>query len=204
MEALLRMVGVTLPRRMLQPSIFDQETSPHEREANPDASLQTLSLDTFPLFPQKQTDADEKTLSVFVDGSFFPQSLTGGVACVYKMKDQVFSLCASLAPPVLCNNHVEIAAIHLALSTPALADYNLIIFTDSQTAYCALTAQSSKPTLHPSTLDLQEETLRLLQKRNAKLHWMKSRIGNPYHNQADTLAGHIARFSTQIRAQAFI
>lgn len=47
-------------------------------------------------------------------------------------------LSESLPAPVSCNNYAEIKAIYLAISTPVLEPYPLAIFTDSQTAYMAV------------------------------------------------------------------
>lgn len=137
----------------------------------------------------------QERLCVYVDGSFCPRTSAGGVSCVYWLDGRMVVLSESLPAPVSCSNYAEIKAIYLAISTPVLEPYPLAIFTDSQTAYMAVSPDHPSPKLLPVMQRLAEEVKKLLLQRNAKIAWIKSRIGNVLHNQADLFAGQISKFA---------
>jgi ribonuclease HI len=91
-------------------------------------------------------------------------------------------------PGPLPDNHcAEAAALRLALTASELADYSLILYTDSETVIRAL-LEPTAVKLPPQTRDIVSEVARLCNERGAVVRHHRASTGKLLHDKADKMA----------------
>lgn len=131
--------------------------------------------------------AIDPIVSVYVDGSFSPRDRTGGAACVYQLRDYIGMLARHLPGPLPDNNYAEAEALRLALTATELAEYSLVIYTDSETLVRAL-QNPSDVSLSRTTAKLVSEIIQLCVSRDVTVQFLRSRTGHLLHDRADKLS----------------
>ena len=153
---------------------------------------------------QEQDDIEEidfNTITIFTDGSVFPNPGPGGWAWCGMFRE--FTAEASGHLPSATNNVAELTAILMALKAVHKDEHPILIITDSSYAHKCLTVwpklwerndwQDSVGS-NVANRELIQEILRIMRGRSVKIRWMKGhQTANTFwaqHNaHADFLAG---------------
>lgn len=136
----------------------------------------------------------EPKVAVYVDGSFAIRQGTGGAACAWK-RDGNYAVLASYLPGPLPDNHcAEAEALRLALTASELAEYSLILYTDSETVIRAL-EEPTAVKLPQKTMDVVTEVAQLCQERGAVVRHHLASSGQLLHQRADEMANWVRMIS---------